>query len=179
MSTAEEARNRPGVVLAGLPVDPAAANAVVDRYTAHGYTVAVADVDAGGEIDAGLAAVGAAIDGLRESGARAVAVAGYDDGGRFAYLAVTRLGADGAVAFRGFGIVDHLSEARNVKAPMSLHFADDDARIPFADVRAIKGALEGFGTVEIYRYATFDARASEQAGSRAFAVLDALRARQG
>ena len=35
---------------------------------------------------------------------------------------------------------------------MSLHFGDADERVPFEEVRAIKGALEGFGTTEIYRY---------------------------
>jgi dienelactone hydrolase len=176
MTSADESRATLGVVLAGLPAAPDAARAVADRYVARGYAVAVAAHAASGAIEDGLSAVGAAMDELRAATGGNVAVAGYEDGGRFAYLAVTRLGAAAGVAFRGIGIIDHLDESSRVRAPLSLHFADDDARLPFAGVRAIKGALEGFGTVEIYRYAAWDAQASRQAEERAFAVLDGLRA---
>jgi len=179
MMGADDAGRGLGVVLVGLPIEPAAARAIAARYASHGYGIAIVELAPADDIDAGLALVEAAFAELRGAGHTALAVAGYDDGGRFAFLSVTRLGASGAVAFCGIGIADHLSEAHHVKAPLSLHFADDDPRLPFAGVRAIKGALEGFGTVEIYRYPTFDAQARSAAEQRAFSVLDGLRAAQG
>jgi dienelactone hydrolase len=179
MTMADGARGKLGVVLVGLPADPLEARAIAGRYAAHGYGIAIVELAPEDDVEAGLTLVSAAFQELRAAEHALVAVAGYDDGGRFAFLAVTRLGASGAVAFRGLGIADHLAEARSVKAPLSLHFADDDARIPFTAVRAIKGALEGFGTVEIYRYPVFDADALKAAEGRAFAVLDGLGAAQG
>src|SRR5258708_23358726 len=81
-----------------------------------------------------------------------IAVVGYGFGGRYAYLAVTRLGADGAAAFYGAGIGDYLGEASRAKLPLTFHFGDDDELVPIEEVRRIKGALEGFATTEIYRY---------------------------
>jgi dienelactone hydrolase len=179
MTTVDDARTGLGVVLVGLPAEPAAARAAAGRYAARGYGVAIVELAPEDDIDAGLALIDAARSELLAAGYTAIAVAGYEDGGRFAYLAVTRLAVAGAVAYRGTGIADHLDEARYVKAPLSLHFADDDPRLPLAGLRAVKGALEGFGTVEIYRYPTFDSEALKAAERRAFVVLDGLRAGQG
>ena len=132
-------------------------------------------VAAGAAIDETLARVKAALDASRLAGAP-VAVVGYGEGGRYAFLAATRLGADGAAAFRGSGISAHLDEARFARVPMSLHFADDDPRVPPADVRAIKGALEGIGTIDVYRYERWDAAAEAQAETRAFTMLSGVRA---
>ena len=46
-----------------------------------------------------------------------IAVVGYGLGGRYAFLAVTRLGADAAAAFYGNDIGAHLNEASRVKKP--------------------------------------------------------------
>ena len=82
-----------------------------------------------------------------------VAVMGYCMGGRYAYLGVARLGADAAVAFHGTAIGQHLDEAQTLRNPqMSLHFGGDDPQVPMDEVRAIKGALEGFPGVMIYVY---------------------------
>jgi carboxymethylenebutenolidase len=159
------------VVLCGVPaVD---AGRVEARWTARGYTVA--SVAAGADIDETLARVKAAMDAAGSAG-RPIAVAGYGDGGRYAFLAATRLGADGAAAFCGSGIGSQLDEARFARVTMSLHFADDDPRVPPAEVRAIKGALEGVGTIDIYRYEHWDAAAEMRAEARAFAAFDGLRA---
>ena len=61
-------------------------------------------------------------------------------------------GWSGRPRFYGSGIGRHLSEAARAVKPLSLHFGDADEDVPFDEVRAIKGALEGFGTTEIYRY---------------------------
>jgi carboxymethylenebutenolidase len=151
-----------------------AERAVIGRFAAHGYEVLPADVDASTELPDALAAVRAAMNALAPRVAK-IAVVGYGFGGRFAFLAVTRLGADAAGAVAGANIGAHLDESVRVKKPLTFHFADDDDAVPFAEVRAIKGALEGFGTTEIYRYPTFDAAALLQAERRIFAVLDGLR----
>jgi len=169
-------------------VPPNVLDAIRARYAAHGLLVATADVD-GADTDAGLAAVRAAMRALREDATSngRVAVAGYGVGGRFAYLAATRLGADAAVAFHAPGIGRHIDEAERVRVPMSLHFGDDDEGVPFADVRRIKGALEGIASVQIYRYPGvgagfaligdpgYVAAAALEAERRAFGVLEGLR----
>jgi carboxymethylenebutenolidase len=173
-------------VLVGVPPGT---RATLERYAARGYAVVAADVDETMDVERGLEVVRTAMDTLaaQPDCNGKVAVAGYGFGGRFAFLAVTRLGADAAVAFHGIGIGQHLDEAARAKKPLSLHFADADECVPFDEVRAVKGALEGFGTTEIYRYpgarggfaligdAAYDVEAAEQAERRAFAVLDRLR----
>ncbi len=186
MSTDQQVHGALGVVLVGVAPD---AGPTIERYTARGYEVGVAAVDPAADVDDGLAAVRSAMDALaaRIGGPAKIAVVGYGFGGRYAFLALTRLGADGAAAFYGTDIGSHLGEAAAAKKPLSLHFGDDDERVPFAEVRAIKGALEGFATTEIYRYpgirsgfalagsAAHDPAAAAQAERRVFAVLDALR----
>jgi carboxymethylenebutenolidase len=183
-----DAEQQPGnglrVVVAGLP---AGSRATLERFAARGYDVLAVDVDEAAGIEGNLASVRWGMDALREhESAGKIAVVGYGFGGRYAFLALTRLGADAAAAFYGTGIGAHLDEAPAAKLPLSLHFGDDDERVPFEEVRAIKGALEGFATTEIYRYpgagrgfamredAGFNEFAALQAERRVFAFLDAL-----
>jgi carboxymethylenebutenolidase len=182
---ADDHANAPGIVLAGVP--PSALERVHERYAAHGFRVAVVAVDGAAGVEEGLAAVRAAVAGLRGGTQARVAVAGYGTAGRFAYLAATRLDIDAAVAFSAAGIAAHLDEAGNLRVPLSCHFGDDDAAVGPGEVRLIKGALEGFATVDVYRYAGasggfalpgdpgYDAVAAEAAERRAFAMLEALR----
>jgi dienelactone hydrolase len=173
-----------GVVLVGLP---AGSRATHERFVARGYDVLAVDIDAAADVDGGLTSVAWGMRALQEhSTAAKIAVVGYGFGGRYAFLALTRLGADAAAAFHGSGIGAHLDEAAKAKLPLSLHFGDDDERVPFEEVRAIKGALEGFATTEIYRYpgagggfamhedAGFNEPAALAAERRVFAFLDAL-----
>jgi carboxymethylenebutenolidase len=180
MSTEQQPSSALGVVLVGVA---AGASSTIERFTARGYAVFLADVKESADVERGLEAVRSAMAAL---GAGKVAVVGYGFGGRYAFLAVTRLGADAAVAFHGAGIGRHLDEAPRAKKPLTFHFGDDDERVPFEEVRAIKGALEGFGTTEIYRYPgarhgfallddpNYDEAAALAAERRVFAVLDRL-----
>ena len=184
MSSEPQPRGPLGVVLAGVP---AGARSTIECYTSRGYDVRIADIGDGRDVDGGLAAVRSAMDALAaRARAGLIAVVGYGAGGRYAYLAVTRLGADAAGAFYGAGIGEHLTEASRAKLPLTLHFGDDDVDVPIEEVRRIKGALEGFATTEIYRYpgagagfalredAGYNETAALQAERRVFAVLDSL-----
>jgi dienelactone hydrolase len=169
-----------GVVLAGVA---AGASSTIERYIARGYDVRVADVGQAADVDHALEAVRSAMAGLTTG---KVAVVGYGAGGRYAFLAVTRLGADAAAVFHGTGIGAHLDESARAKKPLTFHFGDADESVTFEEVRAIKGALEGFGTTEIYRYPgvrhgfallddpNYDEAAALAAERRVFAVLDGL-----
>jgi carboxymethylenebutenolidase len=133
-----------------------------------------------------LADLGVCMEYLRDParGNGKVAILGYCFGGLFAYYGTTRLGADAGVAFHPTGIQDHLDEALRVRAPLSIHIGDDDPWVPLDAIRAIKGALEGFAHVMVYRYpamkhgftqaggASYDRASAELAESRAFDMLD-------
>lgn len=175
MSAADVSRTGPGLVIVGLPAG-SQRNAAIARFAARGYVPVPCEIAAGAGVDAALAVLTAAIDALRAVPAARgrVAIAGYDDGGAFAFLAVTRLGADGAAMFRPVGVGAFLSESPFARVPMSMHFDDGDARVPIAEVRKIKGALEGIGIIEIYRYDRWDHAAERAAEERAYEVLDAI-----
>ncbi len=176
MSTAQPSRIGPGVVVVGLP-DGAERSGVIERWAARGYAATAIDIDASANVDAALAQLRAAMDRQRAlSGARGkVAVAAYGTVGVLGFLAVTRLAADAAAIVRGPGIVPYLkAEAPRARVPLSMHFADTDAAVPLADVRAIKGALEGVGVIEIYRYESWDDAALARAERRICEVFDSL-----
>jgi carboxymethylenebutenolidase len=159
----------------------------LEVFAGRGYDVLAAGIDEAADIDRGLETVRTAMLTLAGRGTTGkIAVVGYGAGGRYAYLAVTRLDADAGAAFHGTGIGEHLDEAARARKPLTLHFGDADERVPFEEVRAIKGALEGFATTEIYRYPGaghgfalrgdpgFDEASAAQAERRVFAILDAL-----
>jgi dienelactone hydrolase len=162
-----------GIVLICAP------RSAAERFAQRGYPVLAAD-PGDDAVRAAIAALGPACGGR-------IAVVGYGAGGCSAYLAVTRLGAAAGIGFHPIGIGAHLREAGLVRAPLSLHFGDADARVPLAEVRAIKGALEGFATTEIYRYPAlaqgfalegdpaYDPAAAALAERRALAFLATLR----
>ena len=81
-----------------------------------------------------------------------VCVFGYCFGGRFAYLAATRLGVDGAVSFHGVAIGRHLDEADNLACPLSIHVGDQDPVVPMDEINATKAAIGAKPGVEISVY---------------------------
>jgi dienelactone hydrolase len=177
MSGTDVSRTGPGLVVVGLPAG-AERDAAIARFSARGYVAAPFDIDPDGDVDGALAALKTAMDILRAAPATRgrIAVAGYGDAGALAFLAVTRLAADGALIVRGAGIGALLAESKFARVPMSMHFDDTDVHVPTAEVRKIKGALEGIGIIEIYRYERWDDAAEMKAEERAYEVLDAINA---
>jgi carboxymethylenebutenolidase len=115
-----------------------------------------------------------------------VAVFGYCFGGRYAFLAGTRLGVDAAVSFHGVGIGHHLAEADRLSCPLSIHVGDKDPVVPMAEIEAIKAALDGKAGVEIRVYpgighgftgkgrANYDATADTESNAAALRLLNAM-----
>lgn len=81
-----------------------------------------------------------------------VAVLGFCFGGRLAYLAAARLGADAAGAFHGTAIGQHLDEVAKVDVPVSFHFGEEDPIVPMDEVNAIREAFAGKAAAEIKTY---------------------------
>lgn len=82
-------------------------------------------------VDSALADIQATVDAVK--GAGKVAIVGYCWGGYLAYLSGNRVsGAACAVGYYGGGIVNDYREKR--KIPTLLHFAENDALIPFDEV---------------------------------------------
>jgi carboxymethylenebutenolidase len=78
-----------------------------------------------------LGDIQATVDAVKSAGK--VAIVGYCWGGYLAYLSGNRVnGVACAIGYYGGGIVDEYQEKR--KVPTLLHFAEDDALIPFDEV---------------------------------------------
>lgn len=80
-----------------------------------------------------------------------IAVSGLCLGGKLAYLAATLPGVDAAVGFYGVGIEKRLEAAGALRAPLMLHFGDQDTYVPEAARRQIAEAVKGKG-VEMHLY---------------------------
>jgi carboxymethylenebutenolidase len=113
------------------------------------------------------------------------AVLGFCFGGRHAFLGLTRLGADAAVAFHGSHIHRYLDEAPAVTKPFSFHFAGIDPLVPLEQVELIRTALAGKrGEIAVYdrvhhgfareESPRYDPAAAQLSEERAFACLTAL-----
>lgn len=77
---------------------------------------------------------------------------GYCFGGRFAFLSLTRLGADGACSFHGVKIGDHLDEASRVRRPFQVHVGDNDHAIKAPEIAATRKALAGNPLARVFVY---------------------------
>jgi carboxymethylenebutenolidase len=100
-------------------------------------------IEAGREIrakvalDGTLADLQASIDYAQQFGK--VGAVGYCWGGGLAFLAATRLpGTAAAVGYYGGMVAAHAQE--KPKAPVMLHFGDQDQSIPMSDVEKVKAA---------------------------------------
>ena len=134
----------------------AMAPAVFDRiekgveleYNEDGFTkgrALVGDLDWDGPVK-DVAATAAALKEALGTGAKVGGV-GYCWGGSLAWLAATRLGIP-SVGYYGGRTAALIDE--DPRAPVLLHFGEQDAHIPMSDVVKIKNAHPGVG---IYTYA--------------------------
>jgi carboxymethylenebutenolidase len=103
--------------------------------------------------DGALAEMARAIAALRElaPGAPVVAV-GHCIGGRFAVLALARLGIQGAVSYYGMGISAYPEDLARLPGPAQLHFGMNDPVVPMTEVAAVQALAEGNSLVEIFVY---------------------------
>lgn len=106
------------------------------------------------DVDQGVRDLGDVMAGLKASDVCTgkAAVMGFCFGGRYAFLAATRLKADAAISFHGTYIGAHTDEAGKVECPMTLHFGGVDPSVPMAEVESIQAALAGKDNVEIVVY---------------------------
>src|SRR5262245_10846067 len=81
-----------------------------------------------------------------------VGVMGFCLGGKFTYLAATRLPVEGAVSYYGVQIDQHLDEAGKRTCPILMHFASDDPHVPQQTVAAIQARMGGSQGVDIHVY---------------------------
>ena len=110
---------------------------------------------AGFEVEQGVSDLADAVAALRkmpECNGKVI-VCGYCFGGRYAFLAVARGFADGAVTFHGSKIGLELDEAPNVRAPIEIHVGDKDPSIPMEEVERTRQALAGNPLASVHIYA--------------------------
>jgi carboxymethylenebutenolidase len=113
--------------------------------------------------------IAAAVEWLRGLGVR-VGVVGYCLGGTLAWLSATRLPIDAAVGYYGGRITQYLGE--RPKAPVMLHFGEQDQHIPQSEIDAIAKA---YPEVQIYTYPA--GHGFNRDGSAAYSASCATRAR--
>lgn len=81
-----------------------------------------------------------------------VGVMGFCLGGKFAYLASTRLPIDAAVSYYGVEIDQYLAEADRRKCPILMNFAENDPHVPAPTVAAIQARMGSEPGVSIHIY---------------------------
>lgn len=141
------------------------------------------------DVDKGVADIKSIVDmlaSMKEYNGK-FAVSGFCFGGRFTFLAATRLGAATGVAFHGTAIGLELGEADKATCPLSLHFGSDDAAVPMSEVEAIKAALKHNPRAEICVYPgakhgfsspsrpSYDPEAARLSSERAMKVLETMK----
>ena len=100
-------------------------------------------------LDEMLLDIAAAVEALKGRGK--VGIVGYCLGGTLAWLAAARIqGLAAAIGYYGGAIAAHLAAVP--RAPVLLHFGEEDGAIPPADVARIRAAADP-KTVEIFTYA--------------------------
>lgn len=79
-----------------------------------------------------------------------IGVMGFCLGGKFTYLACTRLPVDAGVSYYGVQIDEHLDEADDLKCPILMHFASDDPHVTPQTVDAIRARMGDWDNVDIH-----------------------------
>lgn len=113
--------------------------------------------------------IAAAVEWLRGFGVK-VGVVGYCLGGTLAWLSATRLPIDAAVGYYGGWITRYVGE--RPKAPIILHFGDQDQHIPQSEIDTI---AKHHREVPIYTYPA--GHAFNRDGSAGYDAPSAARAR--
>jgi carboxymethylenebutenolidase len=106
------------------------------------------------DVDQGIEDIKAAIDAARHrlgKGTKVGAV-GYCAGGRFAFLTAARSDVDASVSYYGFGIENELAEGQGIRAPLMLHYGEEDPLIPPGSVSRVRDGLSSLPHVEIHQY---------------------------
>jgi carboxymethylenebutenolidase len=110
------------------------------------------------DIDKGIGDIGATVKTLRarpECNGK-VGVLGHCLGGKLAYLTACRVDVDAAVGYYGVGIEGSLGEAKNIKCPLVLHFAELDKYCPKEARDQVYAALKDRPEIELYTYPGVD-----------------------
>jgi carboxymethylenebutenolidase len=68
---------------------------------------------------------------------------GFCFGGKYAFLGLTRYGAEAGASFHGTSIHTVLDEKHKLNGPFSLHYGADDHIVPMDQVEQIRTALAG------------------------------------
>jgi carboxymethylenebutenolidase len=80
------------------------------------------------------------------------AAIGFCMGGRIAFLAAARAGADAAIGLYALGIAKHLDEVRAMNVPVQLHYGLKDEHIPQSEIDAVAAAAKGNPRMEMQYY---------------------------
>lgn len=107
------------------------------------------------DIDQGIADIQATIGHLRtlDGTAGKIGAVGYCLGGLLAFLAAARTDADASVGYYGVNIQSFLGEAANIKKPLMLHIAANDAFVPKQAQDQILAGLKEYLLVTVHQYA--------------------------
>ncbi len=106
------------------------------------------------DVDKGVDDIQAAISHLRNlDGCNGkVGTTGFCLGGLLTYLSGTRTDTDASAAYYGVGIEGLLGEAGNIKKPMLVHIADEDAFVPKEASDQVRETLQGHEMVSVHTY---------------------------
>lgn len=106
------------------------------------------------DLDKGIEDIQDAITDLRkrEGCNGKVGTTGFCLGGLLTFLSGTRTDTDASSAYYGVGIEGLLGEADNIKKPMLIHIADEDAFVPRDASDQVREALQGHEMVIIHTY---------------------------
>jgi carboxymethylenebutenolidase len=134
-----------------------------------------------------LADAMADLNGRPECNGR-IAVIGLCYGGPYAIIGTGRLGCAAGIAFHGTQVQNFLDDIDKVKAPLVLHWGDQDHAAPPEALDKVRAATAGMADVDITIYpgvqhgytsavnpAAYDADATENSLAAAIKVIEGLR----
>ena len=121
-------------------------------YDQPNHAIAYSRIEALGE-DGAIAEMARAIAALRARapGLPVIAV-GHCIGGRYAVLALARLGIQAAASYYGMGISRHAEDLARLNGPAQLHYGTQDPVVPMTEVAQVQALTTGNPRVEIFLY---------------------------